>query len=253
MKQFNASPSNQVTSLFTKWAKVMVISLSCMSLATLALAAPSATEQQQSALQLQNQLLKQSLIQAKSELAQLKEEMDAYKQLSSTTVADNSAEDLGTTITQAYTEQSKKLLKQQLKFGLLQKMTEEIYLTLSQSQELQDQALKQEYINTALLALSKGLNSLRTQQNLEAQVAQGLLQTKVKAIDVATGLIVLEQGADVGVQIGMRFEIRRNEQLLAQATVVDIREQVSGAFLDATKFKITDLSVGDDAYLIRTI
>ncbi len=252
MKQLNTS-SHLLTSLFSKWVKAMMIWLSFMSLSTLALAAPSASEQQQSALQLQNQLLKQSLIQTKSELAQLKDEVAAYKQLSSITVADNSAENSEKNIAQAYAKQSKQLSQQQLKFKLLQKMTEEIYITLSQSQELQDQTLKQEYINTALLALSKGLNSLRTQQNLEAQVVQGLLQTKVKAIDVATGLVVLEQGADVGMQIGMRFEIRRNEQLLAQTTVVDIREQVSGAFLDAAKFKITDLSVGDNAYLIRKI
>jgi len=231
-----------------------MVSLAFVSLSTLALAAPSATEQQQSQLQLQNQLLKQSLIQTKSELTQLKDKMTAFEQLSTElNSANNSTENSGQDVAQAYTEQSKKLLQQELKFKLLQKMTEEIYITLSQSQELQDQALKQKYVDTALLALSKGLNNLRAQQNHEAQVAKGLLQTKVKAIDVATGLVVLEQGSDMGVQIGMRFEIRRNEQLLAQATVVDIKEHVSGAFLDAAKFKITDLSVGDDAYLIRQI
>ena len=253
MKQFSYTPSNQVTSLRAKWVKAMIVGLSCVNLSTLVLAAPSASEKEKSQLQLQNQLLKRSLTQSNIELAKLKDEIAAYETISSIIAAEQSAQGTEKSIAQIYTQQSKQLLQQRNKTELLQKIIEEIYQGLSQSQNLQDKELKQQYIDKSLLSLSKSLNHLHNQQSHQVQVANGFLETQIKAIDPTTGVIVLDEGSKGGMQIGMRFEIKRNEQILAQATLVDIREQVSGAFLDAAKFKITDLSVGDQAYLIRKI
>lgn len=74
---------------------------------------------------------------------------------------------------------------------------------------------------------------LGLRQKPRPQVAVGTLKdAKVTSVDSESGMLVFNIGQDAGARIGMTFTLRRGGQTLGEATIVDVRSTVSGAFVD---------------------
>lgn len=76
-----------------------------------------------------------------------------------------------------------------------------------------------------------------------------LNQSKVDSVDSNSGLLVLNVGERAGARIGMVFEIRRNEQLVADAVIAETRENLSGLLVQNLIDENNPVQLGDLASL----
>jgi hypothetical protein len=80
---------------------------------------------------------------------------------------------------------------------------------------------------------------------------------KVVAIDEAVvihlkpeyGLVVLDAGTTSGARVGMPIQLRRDERIVATATVVDVRSKICGAIVQGVAQKGETVQVGDQVEL----
>ncbi len=75
----------------------------------------------------------------------------------------------------------------------------------------------------------------------------GLANALVISFKPELGLAVLNAGKKSGVQIGMPFEIFRNDRILGAALVVDVRDHICGLAFGGTAEGLSEVKVGDRA------
>ena len=75
----------------------------------------------------------------------------------------------------------------------------------------------------------------------------GLANALVISLKPELGLTVLNAGKKSGVQIGMPFEIFRNDRILGAALVVDVRDHICGLAFGGTAEGLSEVKVGDRA------
>lgn len=75
----------------------------------------------------------------------------------------------------------------------------------------------------------------------------GLANALVISLKPELGLAVLNAGKKSGVQIGMPFEIFRNDRILGAALVVDVRDHICGLAFGGTAEGLSEVKVGDRA------
>ncbi len=91
---------------------------------------------------------------------------------------------------------------------------------------------------------------LGLRQKPRPQVAVGTLKdAKVTSVDSESGMLVFNVGHDIGARIGMTFTLRRGDQAIGEATIVDVRSTVSGAFVDTLKDQTITARHGDTVSL----
>ena len=92
--------------------------------------------------------------------------------------------------------------------------------------------------------------SLGLRNKPQPNVAEGSLkQAEVASIDSGSGLLVINAGARAGVKIGMVFEVKRGEELLADAVVAETRNSISGLLLQRVHNDSNPVQLGDLASL----
>ena len=80
----------------------------------------------------------------------------------------------------------------------------------------------------------------------EREIVEGnLQQAKVASIDPASGLLVMTAGSEAGVKIGMVFEVKRGEDLVADAVVAETRDAISGLLLQKLYNDQNPVQLGD--------
>ena len=77
-----------------------------------------------------------------------------------------------------------------------------------------------------------------------------LQQARVVSLDQESGLLVLNLGENQGARIGMSFRLFRGQQAIGQATIADVRSNVSGAFVDSLDAGAESARPGDLANLL---
>lgn len=75
--------------------------------------------------------------------------------------------------------------------------------------------------------------------------AAGLNDATVISVKEDLALVVLNEGSDSGVKVGMPFQVWRKNQIIGVARVVDVRKQISGAVIQSLKSEQTKIKVGD--------
>lgn len=86
-----------------------------------------------------------------------------------------------------------------------------------------------------------------TPTNVDTPVETGLANAQVISLKPELGLAVLNAGKKSGVQIGMPFEIFRNDRILGAALVVDVRDHICGLAFGGTAEGLSEVKVGDRA------
>lgn len=74
--------------------------------------------------------------------------------------------------------------------------------------------------------------------------ARPIDQGQVVSIDQETGLLVVNVGRGSGIRIGMPISVKRDDQPVVEALVVDVRDTISGALIEATR-GASGVKVGD--------
>jgi hypothetical protein len=74
-----------------------------------------------------------------------------------------------------------------------------------------------------------------------------LQQAKVVSIDSESGLLVLNVGEKEGARIGMTFRLQRGERAIGEIVLVDVRKEVSGAFIETIQDQSQNVRLGDEA------
>lgn len=74
-----------------------------------------------------------------------------------------------------------------------------------------------------------------------------LQQAKVVSIDSESGLLVLNVGEKAGARIGMTFRLLRGEKAIGEIVLVDVRKEVSGAFIETIQDQSQSVRLGDEA------
>lgn len=74
-----------------------------------------------------------------------------------------------------------------------------------------------------------------------------LTDSSVISLKPELGLAVLNAGKKSGVQIGMPFEIFRNDRILGAALVVDVRDHICGLAFGGSANGLSEVKVGDRA------
>jgi hypothetical protein len=117
----------------------------------------------------------------------------------------------------------------------------------------------QSYLKTAIAAdpearadVEARLRELEVELELrsrpEPNLERGSLQhAKVKSIDVESGLVVLNVGANEEARIGMRFEIMRGDQLIGEAMVAETRPDCCGVFVQRLEDENNPVRFNDTA------
>jgi septal ring factor EnvC (AmiA/AmiB activator) len=81
-------------------------------------------------------------------------------------------------------------------------------------------------------------------------VQTGSLQgARVVSIDSRSGLLVLNVGRHAGARVGMTFQLARGERPFGRAIVADVRDDVSGAFIEALDAAGEQARIGDAAII----
>ncbi len=106
---------------------------------------------------------------------------------------------------------------------------------------VEDEAARTE-LEAALLELDVA-TGLRAAQL--GQVANGLDDATVISIDTESGLVVINAGRAAKVQVGMPIRITRGDQVIAFATVTDVRKNVAGMLVQQHLNPALRVSVGD--------
>ena len=106
---------------------------------------------------------------------------------------------------------------------------------------VEDEAARTE-LEAALLELDVA-TGLRAAQL--GQVANGLDDATVISIDTESGLVVINAGRAAKVQVGMPIRITRGDQVIALATVTDVRKNVAGMLVQQHLNPALRVSVGD--------
>ena len=89
-------------------------------------------------------------------------------------------------------------------------------------------------------------STLGMRQKPRPQIDRGTLtDAKVVTIDTESGLLVFNVGSSSDARIGMTFQLRRGDQPLGEATLVDVRSSVSGAFVDTLYDQSLTVRAGD--------
>lgn len=140
--------------------------------------------------------------------------------------------------------------------SLTKRQTELETAALALSSDIQD------YLRTAIAAdpdaratVEESLRVLDSvlglRQKPRPNVATGSLSdARVVSIDAESGLLVLNVGTVVGVTSGMTFTLRRGDQTLGEAIIVDVRDSVSGAFVETLNDPQNTVRLDDSASLI---
>ena len=88
--------------------------------------------------------------------------------------------------------------------------------------------------------------SLGLRNKPQPNIAEGSLQqAEVASIDSDSGLLVINAGSRAGVKIGMVFEIKRGENLVADAVVAETRDGISGLLLQRLYQDNNPVQLGD--------
>jgi len=77
-----------------------------------------------------------------------------------------------------------------------------------------------------------------------------LQQARIVSLDQQSGMLVFNLGENQGAQIGMTFRLLRGQQPYGKAILADVRDGVSGAFVEQIDIKDQQPSLGDTAVLL---
>lgn len=98
----------------------------------------------------------------------------------------------------------------------------------------------------AIAAAGKTLSALP----VDTTGGDDLSKAKVVSIDSGVGLVVFDAGRRSGVRIGTPITVVRGEKPLYSATIVDVRESISGAVLQDRMADGGEIEVGDGIRLL---
>lgn len=106
---------------------------------------------------------------------------------------------------------------------------------------VEDEAARSE-LEAALIELDVATGLREAQLS---QVATGLDDASVISVDPESGLVVINAGRAAKVQVGMPIQITRGDQVVALATVTDVRKNVAGMLVQQHLNPALRVSVGD--------
>lgn len=113
------------------------------------------------------------------------------------------------------------------------------YMRTAPSSDATMQAAMERELAAAGKAL--GLSMPGTENGSKARtVSEG----KVVSIDAQIGLVVVNVGRESGVRVGMPLNLKRDQQSIGTALVVDVRDSIAGALLQELT-TVGDVKVGD--------
>ncbi len=104
-------------------------------------------------------------------------------------------------------------------------------------------------LEAALRELEVGLGYRTAPQNA---LAGNLNHSTVVSIDAETGLLVINAGEDAKIKVGMPMEIARGDQAIAYAVVTDVRKKVAGMLIQKRLSNSLIVKVGDSVS-VKTI
>ena len=103
-------------------------------------------------------------------------------------------------------------------------------------------------VETAMRELDS-ISGLR--QKPRPDIRTGDLQrAQIVSLDQASGMLVLNLGETQGATIGMTFRLMRDQQSYGKAILADVRQGVSGAFIESIDSKDNTPRLGDTAVLL---
>ena len=106
---------------------------------------------------------------------------------------------------------------------------------------VEDEAARSE-LEAALIELDVATGLREAQLS---QVATGLDDASVISVDPESGLVVINAGRAAKVQVGMPIQITRGDQVVALATITDVRKNVAGMLVQQHLNPALRVSVGD--------
>lgn len=120
-------------------------------------------------------------------------------------------------------------------------------LNLQANAEILDQK-SAKMIDKALAGADAALDS--TSSKSAGKSGKSLAQGgRIVSVKRDLGIAVIDLGTDQGVNIGMPFELTRNGKSVGAATVMDVRDHISGIYVHRFSAGTGKISVGDIAYL----
>lgn len=131
---------------------------------------------------------------------------------------------------QAVRDRSKAEAEKQQLAGQLAGLSEAVmgFLQTTASPDARTQA----QLENALASANDALG--RLSNGADAAAARPLAQGQVVSIDQETGLVVVNVGRGSGIRIGMPISVKRDDQPVVEALVVDVRDSISGALIEAS-------------------
>lgn len=93
------------------------------------------------------------------------------------------------------------------------------------------------------------LNGLRQKPRPDIRTG-GLQQAQIVSLDQESGMLVLNLGENQGAMIGMTFRLMRGQRSYGKAILADVRQGVSGAFVEQIDSKDNTPRLGDTAVLL---
>jgi hypothetical protein len=103
-------------------------------------------------------------------------------------------------------------------------------------------------VETAMRELDS-LSGLR-QKPLPDVRTGNLHQARIVSLDQESELLVFNLGETQGAQIGMTFRLMRGQQVYGKAILADVRQGISGAFIEQIESKDFTPRLGDSAVLL---
>ena len=103
-------------------------------------------------------------------------------------------------------------------------------------------------VETAMRELDS-ISGLRQKPRPDIRTGE-LQRAQIVSLDQESGMLVLNLGESQGATIGMTFRLMRGQQSYGKAILVDVRQGVSGAFVEQIDSKENTPRLGDTAVLL---
>jgi flagellar basal body-associated protein FliL len=104
------------------------------------------------------------------------------------------------------------------------------------------------HVETAMSELDS-ISGLRHKPRPDIRTGE-LQRAQIVSLDQESGMLVLNLGENQGATIGMTFRLMRGQQSYGKAILADVRQGVSGAFIEQIDSKDNTPRLGDAAVLL---
>lgn len=104
------------------------------------------------------------------------------------------------------------------------------------------------HVETAMRELDS-ISGLRQKPRPDIRTGE-LQRAQIVSLDQESGMLVLNLGESQGATIGMTFRLMRGQQSYGKAILADVRQGVSGAFVEQIDSKENTPRLGDTAVLL---